>query len=174
MGTRSIFSFLRTTYIFWAAFSLYNFNLLIGIAIPPLLVYYGRFLPFLLPPLAFSILVVGGAIFFTMRAFPQISARWLGRESLPIMFNFLLLATFLLSAEYHKNTLIAQAIKNHKPECIQINSFVSSIGHGGQDFQFTEHALFTEGGKTFFWSYSNLDFFEGSEALSRNFSCHSK
>ena len=114
MGTLNIFSFLRTTYIFWALFSLYNFSLLIGFAIPPFLIlsasFYGRFLPFLLPPLAFSLLVVCGAIFFTMRAFPQFSARWLGKEGMPIMFNFLLLVIFLLSAEHHKNALIVQAM----------------------------------------------------------------
>lgn len=170
-----VFPFLRTTYIFWALFSLYNFSLLIGFVIPPLLIFgasfYGRFLPFLLPPLAFSLLVVGGVIFCTKRAFPQFSPHWLGKEGMPVVFNFLLLAIFLLSAEHHKNTLIAEALANHKPDCTQINSFVSSIGHGGQDNQLTEHALFTEGGKTFFWSYSKLDFFEGREELSRNFPC---
>ena len=166
-----IFPFLRTTYIFWALFSLYNFSLLIGLAIPPFLLLYGNFLPFLLPPMLFSLFASGILIFFTKSAFPRFSVRWLGKEGMPILFNFLLLVIFLASAEFHKNILIAQSLANHKPDCVQINSFISSLGHGVEEYQSTEHALFTEGGKTFFWSYSNRDFFEGREELSINFSC---
>ena len=41
----------------------------------------------------------------------------------------------------------------------------------GGDFNFTAHALIKENGKTFYWSFKNMDFFEGHERLDRNFPC---
>jgi hypothetical protein len=172
-----VFPFLRNTYIFWAVFSLYNFDLLAGLAIPPLMIvgitFYAKFAPFLLPPFAFALTVSSAAIAFVNRAFPQFRASRLGKEVCPIAFNLFFLTAFLPAAEYYKNVLIAQVLESHKPDCVQIGSFIKSLSHGGHNNSFSEHALFTENGKTFFWSYSKRDFFEGKEELSRNFPCRS-
>lgn len=49
-----VFPFLRNSYIFWAVLSLYNFNLLAWLAVPPLLLltsnWVSKFVPFLAVP----------------------------------------------------------------------------------------------------------------------------
>jgi hypothetical protein len=148
-----------------------------GLAIPPLLIMsrssYYEFLPFLLLPLTFALLFTIVGFVFAALAFPWFRTSPSGKLLSPFLFNFLFLAVFLSAAEYHKNSLIAKALTNHKPDCILIHSFLNSLSHGGQEHQFPAHALFTEGGKVFFWSYSKLDFFEGRDGLNRNFPCHS-
>lgn len=171
----SILPFLRNIYIFWVIVSFYNFSLLAGLAIPPLLIvshsYYDKFLPFLLPPLTFALLIAVMVIVCTVLAFPWFRTSSFGKKMLPHLFNIAVLTAFLFAAEYHKNSLIAKALINHNPDCISISTFLNSLSFGGQELR-GAHALFTEEGKTFFWSYSKLDFFEGKKDLRINFPCH--
>jgi len=171
----SILPFLRNIYVFWIIVSLFNFRLLGGLVIPPLLIvshsYYEKFLPFLLPPLIFALLIAVVVAVCAVLAVPWFRTSSFGKKSLPQLFNLVLLTAFLFAAEHYKSTLIAKALTNHSPDCISINSFLSSLSFGGQELG-GAHAIFTEKGKTFFWSYSTLDFFEGKEDLSINFPCH--
>jgi len=166
---------LRDTYIFWAIFSFYNFGFLFPLAIPPLIIFFAlfyiKFIAFVLPVMFGSIILTSGVVYLikTRRSKTNSTASTAALST--YLINGIFLLSFLALAEGFKTYLIHQALENHKPECVQTNSFFSSLGHGGHDNQFEEHALFVEGGKTFFWSYSKLDFFEGSEALSRNFPC---
>jgi len=167
---------LRITYIFWALLSLFNFELLGGLAIPVMFLaddfsYYDKFFPFLLPPLTDALIVTIATAVSAVLVFPWFRMSSTGKNWLTFLLNLTFLTTFLFTAENHKNLLIGKALKNHKPDCISIYPFLSSLSFGGQEHR-SAHALFTEGGKTYFWSYSKLGFFEGQEGLSINFPCH--
>lgn len=172
------FSFLGKSYFFWAALSLYNFDLLGVFALPQALIFirsppYDKFYGFLHLPLTYALVASTVITVCIVCIFSWLRNSPLGKAILPFLFNIILLVAFLLCAESHKNWLIAKAIKDHdyKPDCIVIHSFLESLSHGGQEYQLEEHALFTEGGKTFFWSYSQLDFFEVGPSLTANFHC---
>ena len=171
---KNAFSFLRYTYFFWALVSLYNFSLLAWLAIPPLLVFVPgifKFSHFLAPPFMISLIIAAATTKVLSYIFSFNINESHDKFIISIMFNLLFLMVFLTSAEYYKNWLVEKALKNHNPECVQINSFLSSLAHGGQDFQFEAHALYSEKGKTYYWSYSKLQFFEGNERLDVNFPC---
>ncbi|WP_459992412.1 hypothetical protein [Methylosoma difficile] len=169
--------FLRNTYFFWCIFSFYNFSLLGPLAIPPIFLVapvYKDFLPFLLPPLTFTLITTAIVASCILLAFPRLRKFWLVNTWSPFLVNFFVLGVFLFAAEQHKNTLITHALINHKPDCVDINPFFISLGHGGQEHQLTVHALFKEKGKIYFWSYSKLNFFEGSEDTNQSSHCHKK
>ncbi len=164
---------LKYTYAFWAICSLYNISFLLPLAFPPLILilgsYYLKFINFLLPVLICSGLITGLVLYLVKKVILRANMEATILGTLLINVSFLLL--FVACAEVYKNYLIHEALAHHNPECVQINSFLSSLKHGGHDFNFKEHALFIERGKTFFWSYSELDFFEGSDGVSKNFPC---
>jgi len=166
---------LRYTYFFWAIFSLYNIGFLFPLAFPPLIIIFGvfylEFSNFLLPVLICSGFITGFAVYLVKKA--NLKTNTTTAILYTLLINVIFLLSFLTCAEGYKNHLINKALENHNPKCVQINSFFSSLEHGGHDNQFKAHAIFVEDDKTFFWSYSKLDFFEGRDELSRNFPCMS-
>jgi hypothetical protein len=86
-------------------------------------------------------------------------------------FSGILLLAFVTRAEHEKNVAISGQLADRHPECVHVNSFLTSIMNTGGDFKFVEHALFKEKGKTFYWSYRTMSFFEGNERLDPNFPC---
>ncbi len=165
---------LKYTYAFWAIFSLYNIGFLFPFIFPPLIIIFGgfylKFINFLFPVFICTTLITSLTVFSAKKMRLQENSITTGVCTLLINATFLL--SFIACAEGYKNHLIQKALKSHTPECVQVNSFFSSLKHGGHDNQFKAHAIFVERGKTFFWSYSELDFFEGSGGLSRNFPCN--
>jgi hypothetical protein len=173
-----ILATLRKTYLFWAVFSVVNFGFLGPLAFPPLLLvesnWFGKFFWFLLPPFAASAAIA---------VITSISMRWVSPKlfiSLRIktwnvyISNAVFAIVFLLAGDQYKNYLIEKILATHKPDCIVNSSFFSSLLNAGEDFQFHAHAFYEEGGKIFYWSYSQRDFFEGNERLNQNFGCQHK
>jgi len=163
------------SYLFWAFFSLVNIQLLWAMVVPFLfLAFVPRLLevfPFLWSPAVaastFSLVVLLAATAATRR--------WHAKPYVPVflayVFNSAFLLVFLAVADYRKNAAIESRLATRHPDCIHVNSIFKSIQNAGGDFNFYEHALFTENGKTFYWSFRAMDFFEGHDALDRNFPC---
>lgn len=168
--------FLRNTYLFWAVFSLSNLYLLAPFLFPTLYFvelaeYNQKFSPFLLAPIGLSFAIAGVLTLALTLALPVVYKSRAGKEIVSLFFNAIFLIIFVIAADHHKEKYINNALAIHQPDCVQINSFFNSIFKSGKEFQLTPHAIFTENGKTYFWSYSELKFFEGKEALSKNFEC---
>jgi hypothetical protein len=166
---------LRNTYLFWAAFSLLNFSFLAPLAFPPLFlaqpVPFGRFVEFLLPPICVSLVVVGAILSLVRWKLSNFLQPRLVRVAAVFMLNAIFLLAFLVTADLYKTHLISKALVGHQPECMVVNSFLTSLRNAGKEFQFDAHAFFKERGKTFYWSYSQQSFFEGNERLDNNFAC---
>lgn len=164
------------TYIFWALFSLVNFDFLAALPLPILLFSpansYQKFSDFLTEPLLTAALV---ATLFGIVA-GLINRRLYGINPIPylmpILVNGVFLTAFLVSAERTKNAAIAAAIENRSPDCMVVSSFFDLVRHAGQEFQFHPHAIFTENGKMYHWSYANMSFYEGQEIYNKNFDCY--
>ncbi len=168
---------IRNSYLFWIIFSYFFLDnwYAFGFVFPPILPF---FIPrkkeineFLSIPFGVSLCAVAVVIVLCL-LFPKLYKR-INKQLVPILFNGLFLATFLISGDYYKEDLISKALIGHNPDCISINTFLTSIKEVGKEFQFTPHAIFTEDGKMFFWSYSEKNFFLGGESLTRNFKCYS-
>lgn len=95
----------------------------------------------------------------------------LARGAAPYLFNLAFFAAFVGASDAYKSYLIDTALEGRAPNCIYISSFMSSLLNAGEDFQFHAHALFVEGGRNYYWSYSEMAFFEGNDRLDRNFPC---
>ncbi len=164
------------TYCFWAAFSIVNFDFLAAFAIPILFLspndYYWKFSEFLMAP------VVTAALAATcLVVIPAIAWRRLYRMNplpylLPFLFHTVFLTTLLVCAERAKTDAIAVAMLGRTPDCMVVSSFFESVRRAGQEFQLYPHALFTENGRTYYWSYSTQRFYEGRDELNRNFDCY--
>ncbi|MES2257793.1 MAG: hypothetical protein V4724_04705 [Pseudomonadota bacterium] len=147
------------TYGFWAAVSLVNFDLLSFLAIPPVILSYpntiGKFLPFILPPLAVAVAVGVAAttIYLLIRKGPC-SRQYLA----PFIFNACALSAFFVSAEAYSSYLISQSLAGHVPHHFYRSSFVDSVRSYHTFFR-TPHASFDEEGETYQWSYSERKFF---------------
>lgn len=170
-----VFPIVRKTYFFWAAVSLLNFGFLAFLPFPPLLLLQSRgperFLAFLLPP-AFAAAAVGLALAVAVRiAMRGRSFSPWAREAAPYLVNLALLVAFVAAADTYKNHLIAKALVARSPSCIHVSSFLTSLMNAGGDFQFHSHALFVERGRNYYWSYSEMAFFEGNDRLDPNFPC---
>jgi hypothetical protein len=164
------------TYIFWAAFSLVNFDFLGALALPFLFIwsadFYMKFSDFLTSPIQTAALV---ATFVGLTA-SLVHGR-LCRDNpipylVPMLVNAVFLTTFLVCAERAKNEAIAAAMKGRNPDCMVISSFFDSVRNAAQEFQMNPHALFTENGKMYHWSYASMNFFEGQDNYNRNFACY--
>jgi len=155
---------LSQTYVFWAVLSLVNFGLLGGLAVPPLALYYSRFVPFLAWPLIASVTVAAIATLVLAKLAPTFNRKYgvLG-------FNLLVLLLLVPAANAYKNHLIDQQLAGHTPQCIEYGSFRASAFDSGRNF--TGNGLYEEGGKVHLWSYSERRFFEAAPNLAKNFSC---
>lgn len=167
---------LIVTYLFWAAFSLVNFDFLAALPLPILFIApadsYLKFSDFLAKPLLTAALaatlfgIIIGVI--NRRLYGSNVMRYLT----PILVNLVFLTTFLVSAERAKTAAIAVAMLGRSPDCMVVSSFFDSVRNAGQEFQLHPHALFTENGKMYHWSYAKLSFFEGQERYNKNFECY--
>lgn len=172
-----ISTFLRHTYVFWAAVSLLNFSVLYFLALPFLLPVAAHrllgLLPFLAVPLALGLSAAGTCTALAGKAFQRGCGGFSVAVLRTYLFNGVFLFVFLLAADLCKDVAIAARLKDRRPECVHVDSFLASLRHAGNDFQFHAHALFRENGRTYYWSYTDMRFFEGNPRLDRNFSCTS-
>ncbi|MGC4061388.1 MAG: hypothetical protein QM749_11320 [Aquabacterium sp.] len=155
---------LSQTYVFWAALSLVNFNLLGGLAVPPLALYDLRFVPFLALPLVVSVAVAAIAKLVLARLAPTIN-----RKCGVFVFNAIVLLVLVPTANAYKNHLIANQLAGHTPQCIEYGSFRASVFDSGRNF--LGNGLYEEEGRVYLWSYSERRFFEAEPNLAKNFSC---
>lgn len=148
------------THLFWAVFALINLKVLAALALPPLLLFTGKFvvkfLPFVLPPLALAFAV---AVFASRLVYRRRSD--LGPRVRPMIFNAILLLAFLASAEGYKGILIQTQLSGKQPDCVSSHSFVSALSQAGNWFG-TSHGYFEEAGKRHHWSYSERRFVEAA------------
>jgi len=174
----NVLAALRNSYIFWAAISLLNFNFLGWLAIPPILIFLHRppsnFLPFILPPLALTIAVGVAVVVLLKFRWPKVLTSFFVTSWGIYLVNALFLLTFVTAADIYKNHLISKSLEGHKPECIVVRSFLSSMLNAGEEFQFKAHAFFKEDERNYYWSYSKQNFFPGNERLDNNFQCQQK
>lgn len=153
----NVIRWIAATYVFWVTVSLANFELLSFLAIPPVLLIFpktiGKFLPFILPPLAVALAI--GAI---VTAFAVKKSR-ANRHVAPFVFNACVLLAFFVSAEVFRHHLISESLLDHKPNHLDSSSFLSSVLKYRTYFR-GPHASFDENGKTYHWSYSERRFFQ--------------
>lgn len=170
-----VFPIIRKTYFFWAAVSLLNFGFLAFLPFPPLLLLgYGaldKFSTFLLPPA-----LATAAIVLVLTLIVRIALRWKSislqaNGVAPYFVNLAFLVVFIPVSDVYKNHLIENALSARAPSCIYVSSFLSSLMNAGRDFQRHAHAIVVEGGRNYYWSYSEVAFFEGNDSLDPNFSC---
>jgi hypothetical protein len=166
---------LRNTYLFWAAFSLLNFSFLAPLVFPPLFLVqpasFGRFVEFLIPPICISLVVASVTLGLARWKLSRFLQSRFVRASGVFIINAIFLVAFLATADLYRSHLMGKALHAHRPECMVVNSFLTSLLNAGKEFQFEAHAFFKEDGKQFYWSYSQLRFFEGNERLDNNFIC---
>jgi hypothetical protein len=155
------------TWLFWLAVSSWNFGLLGGLLLlpvlplsPAVLDYYGRFLDFLFLPIGLAAAV---AVVFIAR-------RGRGRSTIvtTALANAIFLATLLLAAEGWRYVVMHRALAAAEPDCWYARSFVSSIALGGKEFNTSSHALYRKANRVFVWSYRDIGFFEVPETTYRN------
>lgn len=156
-GASNILRWISATYLFWATVSLVNFELLGFLVIPPVVLFFpetiGKFLPFILPPLAVALAV--GVI---VTAFVLKRSR-VNRHVAPFIFNACVLFTFIVSAEVYRYHLMTQSLLDHKPSHLYSSSFLNSVITYRTYFR-GPHASFDENGKTYLWSYSECKYFQ--------------
>lgn len=164
------------TYCFWAAFSTVNFDFLAAFAIPIFFLvpndYYWKFSEFLMAPVVTAVLAATCLV-----VIPAIALRRVYRMDplpylTPFLFHTVFLTALLVCAERAKTEAIEAAMLGRTPDCMVVSSFFDSVRRAGQDFQVHSHALFTENGRTYYWSYSTQRFYEGRDELNRNFDCY--
>ncbi|PXX43908.1 hypothetical protein [Undibacterium pigrum] len=152
------------TYIFWALLSLFNFDFLCPLALPFLILMYVQFLPFLFPPIIFSLICTGLITILGRRYLPLKIHR-----VLPLLANFVFLMALIPGANTYKNILINQQLTGHTPDCVDYGSFWRSSFYS--DRNFFGNAIYEEKGKVYLWSYRERKFFEAQPDLARNFTC---
>lgn len=156
-GASNVFRWVAVSYVFWAAVSLVNFELLGFLAVPPVVLLspekIGKFLPFILPPLAIAISV---GIFVTVLAVRRHASR---RHMAPFIFNVCVLLVFFAAAEVFRFHLMSQSLRDHSPRDLERSSFLNSVLTYRTYFR-SRHAGFEENGKAYRWSYSEREFVE--------------
>jgi hypothetical protein len=148
------------TYLFWTIVSFMNFERLVFLPIPPLLLYapdsIAKFLPFLLPPLLVAIITgtIATAIYYSRRKTSG-SNHYLAI----LVFNCCVLFSFFVSADIYRDHLMTKALTEHNPVNLRYYSFLDSVlkSHG---FFRLPHATFVEQGKTYHWSYAERRFYQ--------------
>lgn len=156
-GASNVIRWIAATYVFWVAVSLANFELLSFLAIPPVALLFpttiGKFVPFILPPLAVALAI--GAIVTAL----VVKRSRANRHVAPFIFNACVLVAFLASAEVFRHHLMSESLLDHKPNHLDSSSFLSSVLTYRTYFR-GPHASFDEDGKTYRWSYSERKFFQ--------------
>ncbi len=170
----NVLGVVRKTYFFWAVCSLMNLGLFLPFVFPPL--FFGetklpKFLPFIAPPLLYATALTLALALVVRLSRPRVAREWLFKEVWPYAVNAFFLIALTVSAQIRQDSLIAEALKNRKPDCVSSRPFLVSLARAGDRPQFYEHAMFEENGRKFYWSYSELSFYEGNERLDRNFTC---
>lgn len=157
VGARNVIRWIAATYVFWVTVSLANFELLSFLAIPPVVLLFpetiGKFLPFILPPLAVALAV--GTVVTTL----VVKRSRAYRHVAPFIFNACVLLAFFVSAEVFRYHLMSGSLLDHKPNHLDSSSFLGSVLTYRTYFR-GPHASFDENGKTYRWSYSECRFFQ--------------
>jgi hypothetical protein len=104
--------------------------------------------------LFFSLLVTSLSSFFIHKYWYQYIKGYA-----TLVYNFLFLTFFLLSANYYKNILILDRLQKHNINYAYVNSFLYSIGIAAEEYQFNSHAAFYKNGNLYLWSYRDLEFY---------------
>jgi hypothetical protein len=104
-------------------------------------------------------------MFLTHRYWPKYI-----KDDLPLVYNFLFLVFFLLSANYYKNILILDRLQKYNVNYAYVNSFLYSVYIASEEYQFNSHAAFYKDGKLYLWSYRDLDFYICPESAKNNIS----
>ncbi|HEY0062974.1 MAG TPA: hypothetical protein VGC21_12700 [Telluria sp.] len=172
---KNVLRFVSHSYLFWVLFSLLNFS-----------VFWIWLIPFVFPILLYEVLakfsflrgpflLALGTSLLMLLVLAIAACLWVRHAAVPVVLAYLCNASFLFiflhAAEHDKNAAIAVQLQHAKPECVRIQSLLSSIKNTGKEFQVDEHALYKAGGKTYYWSYSTMRFFEGNDRLDPNFPC---
>ncbi|HEY4373181.1 MAG TPA: hypothetical protein VGN52_14715 [Burkholderiales bacterium] len=146
------------TYVVWAVFSIFSFNMLYPLALPALLPMlferYVQFLPFMGPPLGYALMISALVCACVLPFVPPRSRRW----GAPFLFNVLLLTSTLAFAEGRRYLLMQEDLRLHTPSCVDTETFLSSLAAGWEDFQFHIHGVIVEDGVTYLWSYRKMRF----------------
>ena len=170
-----VLTFSFHSYLFWALFSFLNFSYFWFFIVPFSFVFVVpkmlRMFPFLWTPAVLAVICSALSLMAAVIVTQRMISKSIRTVFLAWVFNGTFLLAFVTAAEYKKNVLIEHQLVNSHPECVRMNTFLTSIQNAGEDFQFVEHALFKENGKTFYWSYRKMSFFEGNERLDPNFPC---
>jgi hypothetical protein len=154
---------LSVTYLYWTVFSLINLDFFAVFPFPLFLEYvsryYSKFISFIALPLVLSFLlaIVGSVVLYRLRP-------TLRRPIFPLVFNFMLMLTFLISAEIQGSILMQRALMGRHPQCYFSSSVVQSLSSAGKLFR-SSHASFVENGRAYIWSYSELRFVEANVQL---------
>lgn len=156
-GASNVIRWIAATYVFWGVVSLANLELLSFLAIPPVALLFpttiGKFLPFILPPLAVALAI--GAIVTAL----VVKRSRANRHVAPFIFNACVLLAFFVSAEVFRYRLMSESLLDHKPNHLDSSSFLSSVLTYRTYFR-EPHASFDENGRTYRWSYSERRFFQ--------------
>lgn len=152
---------LAMTYLFWVAVSLLNIEFLGVLAVPVLAfsvsTFFSKFLPFMLPPLVFGIVIAAIAILTLRKLRPTSDGRLRA-----FIFNATLLAVLVITAEFYKDYLIDRALDGRHPTCASTHSFISSLQKAGRLWRGSSHAYIEEEGKRYHWSYSERRFVDAT------------
>jgi hypothetical protein len=154
--TGKLLVWLCSTYVFWSAFALFNVSILGVLAVPLLWPRvaegYGKFMPFVAPPLACAL-----AIAVIVAAVSRYLLRSLDKRLTPFIFNFALLIAFLTAGELYKDHLIDKALADRHPRCAASKPFLESLQSAAKIYR-PSHGWYEEGGARYIWSYSERKF----------------
>jgi hypothetical protein len=157
---RNTLRWIAGTYVFWAVVSLFSFELLSFLVIPPLVFAFPKivvkFMPFLFLPLTIAVVigVIGTALYYYKKRGTVVN-----HYRAVLVFNVCVLVSFFASAEVYRDHLMSQALDGHKPVNLYSVSFTNSVLSYHTYFR-GQHASFTENGKTYNWSYAERRFFQ--------------
>ncbi|MEJ2692157.1 MAG: hypothetical protein P8166_03640 [Candidatus Thiodiazotropha sp.] len=153
----NIMRWTATTYLFWAAFSLANIQLLGFLTIPPAVFLFPdtivKFLPFILPPLVVALTIGAVTTAFIVRKL------LISPYAAPLIFNICVLLAFFVSADIFRYNLMSHSLLEHNPNHLRSSSFLKSVLTYHTHFRIP-HARFEENGKTYLWSYSERRFIQ--------------
>ncbi len=171
-----IWTVLLHSYVFWVFFSLINYEFLGFLSVPLLNVLM---LPRVLSKFPFLhqlIVPAAGVAAIVALAAGLAARRWMRASLLLDGLTYLFHGTFVLVllhlAEHERSVAMTAALQGRNPDCVELRTFIGSLKKARDPF--APHGLLKEGGKTFYWSYSTMRFFEGHPDLDRNFSCTRK
>lgn len=152
------------TWLCGAALSLLNFDLLAGLAIPPLLFdeFYSRFSHLAAIPL----LIAGagsGALTWLLfrRDFSNASVK-------SVAINAFFYVTFLIVADHLGRCEMREQAAALGAECTAGQSLLASISRHGEEVQDNPHAVAIANGQVLIWSYREMRFFPVDQSLWQN------